>query len=394
MRCKRPARSSEDHALPSRREALRTMGLFGAALAAAPESALPLSWFQEGDQVIPFTDVPTDFSTRRGELVFRLDLRELRSWLTPTEEFFSVAHYDRPQVDASTWSLSVSGFVENPMSLTLDEIEKLPRVEKTLTFECSGNQASRIHGMVGNATFAGTPLKDLLDRAMPSGDVIEVAFWAADKGKEKIRDNEYEQNFARAMSIEDAMNEGAILAYEMNGEPLSFLHGYPLRLIVPGWYGIANVKWLERIELNDRRLMNRFMGRDYVTIIGREVDGKMQWFERSVTRQRVKSAIARVTKTASGRTKVFGVAWTDGAGLDSVEVRIDAGSWQKAELDDRGNPYAWTFFTLTTDPLAAGDHALVSRAKDRKGRTQPENLDTKKTYWEDNAQFKRTIAVT
>ncbi|MGH9390821.1 MAG: molybdopterin-dependent oxidoreductase, partial [Vicinamibacteria bacterium] len=301
MRCKRPARWSEDYALPSRRDILKTMGLAGAAFAATPESAFPASWFQDGEEAVPFTDVPADFSTRRGEFVFRLDLRELRSWTTPTEEFFTVAHYDRPQIDAASWSLSVDGLVQRPMSLSLDEVKALPRVDKTLTFECSGNQGSRIHGMVGNATFTCTPLSDLLKKAGPSDDVIEVVFWAADKGKEKIRDSEYEQNFGRALSLEDAMESGALLAYEMNGRPLDPAHGHPLRLVVPGWYGIANVKWLERIELNERRLMNRFMGRDYVTVIGREVDGKTQWFERSVTRQRVKSAIARVTRTLAGR---------------------------------------------------------------------------------------------
>jgi DMSO/TMAO reductase YedYZ molybdopterin-dependent catalytic subunit len=366
------------------------MGMAGAALAAAP-SWIPA--FPPDEEVVPFTDVPADFSTRRGEFVFRLDLRELREWITPAEEYFTVAHYDRPQIDVSQWSLQVDGLVDKPLRLSLDEVKKLPRVEKTLCFECSGNQASRIHGMVGNATWAGTPLRPLLEKAKPSEDVIEVAFWAADKGKEKIRDNEYEQNFGRALSIADAMEDDCILAYEMNGAPLSFGHGYPLRLIVPGWYGIAQVKWLERIQLNDRRLMNRFMGRDYVTIIGQEeVGGKTQWFERSVTRQRVKSAIARVTRTRS-KFNVFGVAWSDGTPLESVEVSIDSGPWRKAKLDDRGDSYAWTFFNLEVDALPSGEHTLVSRATDEKGRAQPEKLDLKKTYWEDNAQFKRTIAV-
>jgi DMSO/TMAO reductase YedYZ molybdopterin-dependent catalytic subunit len=365
------------------------MGMASAALAAAPPwlSAAPPE-----EEVVPFTDVPADFSTRRGEFVFRLDLRELREWITPAKDFFTVAHYDRPQIDVSQWSLRVDGLVDKPLRLSLDELKKLPRVEKTVSFECSGNQASRIHGMVGNATWAGTPLRPLLEKAKPYEDVIEVAFWAKDKGKEKIRDNEYDQNFGRALSIEDAMEGECILAYEMNGAPLSFGHGYPLRLIVPGWYGIAQVKWLERIQLNDRRLMNRFMGRDYVTIIGQEEDGKIQWFERSVTRQRVKSVIARVTRTGS-KFQIFGVAWSDGTRLRTIEVSIDSGPWRKAKLDDRGEPYAWTFFNLEVDALSSGEHALVSRATDEKGRSQPEKLDLKKTYWEDNAQFKRTIAV-
>jgi hypothetical protein len=152
------------------------------------------------------------------------------------------------------------------------------------------------------------------------------------------------------------------------------------------------VKWLERIELCDRRLMNRFMGRDYVTIIGRETDGRVEYFERSVTRQRVKSVIARVTRRADG-FRVFGAAWSDGTPLRSVEVRIDGGAWQRAALDDRGQPFAWTFFTLETAALPAGPHDLWSRATDLKGRAQPESLELKKTYWEDNAQFKRTIQV-
>jgi hypothetical protein len=109
--------------------------------------------------------------------------------------------------------------------------------------------------------------------------------------------------------------------------------------------------------------------------------------------QRVRSAIARVTRTPTGRLKIFGLAWTDGTGLASVEVRVDSGSWQRAKLEGRGNQYAWTF-TLEIDPLSAGEHSLVSRATDAKGRTQPESPETKKSYWEDNAQFRRTIAVT
>jgi hypothetical protein len=109
--------------------------------------------------------------------------------------------------------------------------------------------------------------------------------------------------------------------------------------------------------------------------------------------QRVRSAIARVTRTPTGRLKIFGLAWTDGTGLASVEVRVDSGSWQRAKLEGRGNPCTW-IFTLEIDPLSAGEHSIVSRATDARGRTQPERLETKKTYWEDNAQFRRTIAVT
>jgi len=378
----------------SRRKVLKQAALAGVGFAASAGRgfSLPGSWFAAEEEVVPFTDIPADFSTRSGDTVFRLDLRELRSWITPAEDFFSVQHYNRPEIDASGWGLRITGLVDQPMRFRLDDLKSRPRLERTVTFECSGNQGIRHHGMVGNATWAGVSLASLLEAARPSEDAIEVVFWAADKGKEKIRDNEYEQRFARTLSVADAKSSGAILAYQMNGQPLSVRNGFPLRLIVPGWYGIANVKWLERIELSDRRLMNRFMGRDYVTIFGRETESGVEWFERSVTRQRVKSVIARVTR-AGDTFKIFGVAWTDGTPLRSVEVQIDGSSWQAASLEDRKNPYAWTFWTLETRGLAAGEHAVVSRATDVKGRAQPESLPLKKTYWEDNGQFKRTILV-
>lgn len=190
------------------------------------------------------------------------------------------------------------------------------------------------------------------------------------------------------------MKADAILAWEMNGQPLSVAHGAPLRLVVPGYYGICNVKWLTGIELSETRLMNRFMGRDYVTIKGRQVGDHVEWLETSVTRMHVKSVVARVTRTTgTDRFKVFGAAWSDGTPLKSVEVQVDEGPWQPAKLEAQSNPYAWTFWTLDTSGLAAGDHTVVSRGTDATGRVQPASLELKKTYWEDNAQFKRKIKV-
>ena len=373
----------------SRRETLRILSAMAAA-AALPETAIAALAGRQDEEVIPFTDVPEDFSTKRGEFVFRLDLRELRTYLTANEDFFSVAHYNRPEIAADGWSLTLDGLVERPATFTLDEIRALPREERTVTFECSGNQGIRHHGMVGNAVWAGTPLRPLIEAAKPASTVIETVFWAADHGTETIRGNEYPQNFARAMSFADTMESGALLAYEMNGEPLPAKNGFPLRVIVPGWYGIGHVKWLTRIQLADRRLMNRFMGRDYVTVIGEEREGETVWFERSVTRQRIKSVIARVTKTASGGTRVFGAAWNDGTPIREVRVQLDGGEWTAAELDRR-DPYAWVFFEAELGALAPGEHTLVSNAVDDLGREQPADLSLKKTYWEDNARFTRTV---
>ena len=178
----------------------------------------------------------------------------------------------------------------------------------------------------------------------------------------------------------------------MNGSPLPGANGFPARLITPGWYGVANVKWLRRIEVRDTRFMGRFMGRDYVTVMGRQTGDHVEYTETSVGRQHVKSVIARVTRQA-GRIKVYGAGWSDGTPLNTVDVRIDGGAWQPAKLEAQSNPFAWTFFTLETNALPAGQHTLVSRAADRAGRAQPASLELKKTYWEDNAQFTRTIMV-
>ena len=170
------------------------------------------------------------------------------------------------------------------------------------------------------------------------------------------------------------------------------VHGFPVRLIVPGWYGVCQVKWLTEIELSADRLMTRFMAKDYVTLMGREVEGRTEWVETSVTRQRPKSAIARVTRSGS-RFTIFGAAWSDGTPLDRVEVRVGDGAWSTAELDRPSDPHSWTFFTLEIPELPAGEHTLVSRATDTAGRTQPEHLDTKRTRWENNELFHRTIGV-
>ena len=372
----------------SRREILKQAGLVSVGLAVTPVPGWPASWFKQEVTVVPFTDM----ANYRGASRMAQDLRELTSWLTPTEDFFSIGHYGTPEVDASAYRLQVTGLVERPITLTLDELKARPKVEPTTVFECSGNSRGLVHGMVGNATWAGAALIPLLAEVRPTADSREVYFWGADTGTEEIRGQEYEQNFARSMSLEHVNELGPILAYEMNGEPLPVAHGFPVRLIVPGWYGIAQVKWLERIELGVDRLMTRFMAKDYVTLMGREENGRTEWLETSVTHQRVKSVIARVTR-AEDQFTIFGAAWSDGTPLDRVEVRVDDGAWRAATMDRPDDPHTWTFFTFETEGLTPGEHTLVSRATDVDGRTQPVDLSMKLTRWENNELFERTIQV-
>jgi DMSO/TMAO reductase YedYZ molybdopterin-dependent catalytic subunit len=224
----------------------------------------------------------------------------------------------------------------------------------------------------------------------------EVVFWGADAGEQTWREEiKITEQFARSMSLADALNSENILAYEMNQEPLPSLNGYPLRLIAPGWYGIANVKWLTRIEVIDHRYQGNFMARDYVTIREEERGGETVWTFTSVSHDRLKSAPAKVTKL-NDQYSIMGAAW--GAPIASVEVQIDDGPWLPTTITEgEGSEYAWVFWTLAWDSPTAGEHTVTSRATDVNGNVQPAPDDPllvgKKTYWESNGQITRRVRI-
>ena len=193
------------------------------------------------------------------------------------------------------------------MRFTLGDLKARPRQEVTFTLECSGNRSALGHGLVGNATWAGTPLAPLLKAAGVQDKGIEVVFIGSDTGEEEVRSIKMTQNFARSMSLADAIDPNNLLCYAMNGSPLPQSHGFPLRLIAPGWYGIANVRWLKRIEIRDTRFMGRFMARDYVTLREEQRNGSTVWTETSVGRSLLKSIPAKVTRQ-EGRYRVVGAA--------------------------------------------------------------------------------------
>jgi DMSO/TMAO reductase YedYZ molybdopterin-dependent catalytic subunit len=203
------------------------------------------------------------------------------------------------------------------------------------------------------------------------------------------------ERFARSMSLADATNPDTLLAFEMNGEPLPPLHGYPLRLITPGWYGIANVKWLTRIEVRDSRYQGHFMARDYVTIREETQDGESVWTFTSVGRARLKSAPAKVTKTGAGY-QIMGAAW--GKPIAEVEVRIDDEAWQPATLTTgAGEAFAWTFWTVDWSTATPGEHTITTRATSTDGEVQPAPDDPllagKTTFWESNGQITRRVRI-
>ena len=321
---------------------------------------------------------------------------DLDSWVTPNDKFFSIAHFNRPVIEASAWKLEIDGLVKRPMTLTLADLQRRPRQEVTFTVECSGNTGLPFfNGGIGNARWAGTPLAPLLKEAGVLENGIEVVFWGADEGAVTIRDMTFKQNFARSLSLADAMDPKNILCFEMNGVPLPAPNGFPLRLIAPGWYGIANVKWLTRIEVIDRRFENRFMGRDYVTIREEERNGKTVWAETLVGRALLKSAPARVTQIGDN-FRIMGAAW--GAPIEKVEVKVDSGPWMPATID-RGEEaeFAWKLWSLDWPKPSPGEHNVTSRAIDASGKIQPAMDDPwiakKHTYWESNGQVTRKIHI-
>jgi DMSO/TMAO reductase YedYZ molybdopterin-dependent catalytic subunit len=180
----------------------------------------------------------------------------------------------------------------------------------------------------------------------------------------------------------------------MNGEALPHYHGAPVRLLVPGWYGVANVKWLSQIHVQDRRYMGRFMARDYVTLSKRMVGGEERWEERSVTRILLKSSIVRVTRR-DNHHNILGFVLNDGTPLDRVEISIDSGPWQRAELDSQNTRYSWKLFNYRWDNAGAGEHTIISRVIDANGQVQPTaaEMPEKPSRWENNEQFPRTVLI-
>jgi DMSO/TMAO reductase YedYZ molybdopterin-dependent catalytic subunit len=368
----------------------------GLALTDLPASAFPGSWLQGEEPVVPFTDVPENFTTvnPQNKRVSGLDLRQLSSYITPEQNYFVVAHYGVPQIDATTWKLEVKGRVANPRTYTLADLKKRAGAARECTFECGGNRGAAImNRMVGNARWTGTALWPLVAEAKPLNDALELIAWGADEGEEEIRKEKYRQCFARSMTLADLQKSDAILAWEMNGEPLTPDHGFPVRVVVPGWYGVQNVKWVNALEVSPDRFMGRFQARDYVTIMGRPNGGKTEWVETSVTKIRTKSMIARVTRAAGGKLSVFGVVITDGTPVKAVEVQLDEGAWVAAKLEKPANPHAWTWFRAEVPAPSPGAHTVASKATDTLGRTQPANLEMKKTNWENNAIWRRSITV-
>ena len=351
-----------------------------------------------GETVISWVDQPPPPPSEAFLQVVPKQLRweEVDAWLTPNDRFFAVGHYGFPKIDAKDWTLTVAGLVRQPLTLTRDQLMALPRRDVVYTMECAGNRGFPFFiGGIGTARWVGTPLAPVLEQAGIRDGGIEVVFYGADTGEEQVRDIKVQAPFARSMSIAEAMNPNLLLCYEMNGVPLPQVHGFPVRLIAPGWYGVANVKWLSRIEVRGTRYEGRFMGRDYVTLREEQVGGKTLAVETSVGRTLLASAPARVTRQEN-RYRIVGMAW--GGPIARVEVQIDDGPWLPAGIDrSEEAEFAWKPWSLDWNDPSTGEHRITSRAVDTTGRIQPAMNDpliaSKRTYWESNGQVTRRVRI-
>jgi DMSO/TMAO reductase YedYZ molybdopterin-dependent catalytic subunit len=373
-------------------------GLAAAGLAAlgVPEWVLPA--LAQGEVVVPFTDIPANANFTPNPVTRQLDIRTISGPFTPKDQFFTTQHYGHPDVDLATFKLKVTGLVDRPQSLSLDDLKKLGSTELVAGFECSGNRRP-LQGLSSNGRWTGVPLKKVLDRAGVKSDAREFVFFGADHGTEKVefRTQSYdvEQQFGRSLPREKAMSNEPFLAWALNGEPLTKHQGSPLRLLVPGWYGVANVKWLSQVHVQAEDYLGKFQARWYRTLRGETIGGETKWVETAVTHMQLKSYIARVTKAGTG-CKVLGVVLNDGTPIRSVEVKVDDGPWKPAVLDPATNSrYSWKLFTYNWSGVTPGEHTLVSRVTDVTGRVQPtaEDLANKKTFLEDNSQHPRKVMV-
>lgn len=368
--------------------------VLAAGAAAAPSFVLPA--LAQGERLIPFTDVPDSFQVRpvQPDTTHWQDTREISEFVTDNDDFYLVQHYGQPEINNDTWRLRVTGMVENELEFSLSDLMNRQATERQIGFECGGNSQRLFHGLIGNADWRGVSLADILRQAGIQQGAKEVVFFGADLATEEIRGREVEKAFARSLSVTDAMREENMLAFEMNGDPLPHYHGKPVRLLVPGWYGVANVKWLTQIHVQSTRYMGRFMGRDYVTLKKENVGGVDRWVENSVTTMNLKSSIIRVTELG-GSYSIQGFVLNDGTPLRSVEVKIDDGPWLTAEINPNNTQYSWKLFSLDWPNPTTGEHTLVSRVTDINGNVQAtqEELPEKVSYWEDFGQFTRTITI-
>jgi DMSO/TMAO reductase YedYZ molybdopterin-dependent catalytic subunit len=331
-----------------------------------------------------------------------IPLEALRYDLTPPGLHYVLVHYDIPAANASTWQLSVDGCVEQPLSFGMTALRAMGRETVRVTLECAGNGRAGLNPRpisqpwlveaVGTAEWTGVPLASLLRAAGLRKDAIDVVFTGADHGFERG----VEQDYQRGLSLREALDSEALVAWEMNGHPLPPQHGYPLRLVVPGWYGMASVKWLRSIEVID----HEFTG--FQNAVAYRIRTEPHEVGVGITRIEPRALLippgspdfmSRHRIVPAGPVTLSGRAWSGWAAIDRVEVSVDAGvSWSEAILDARSNDLAWRAFEYDWE-ATPGEHVLTVRATDESGRVQPIEAPWNRGGFANNSAQRLTVLV-
>jgi sulfane dehydrogenase subunit SoxC len=323
-----------------------------------------------------FSPVELALSTRNHGL----PLESLRYDVTPLGLHYLLIHFDIPQVDAATWRLEIGGEVRNPLSLSLDQLKEREQVSLVCTLECAGNGRARVsprplsqpwlEEAVGNAEWTGTPLAPLLEEGGIGDGAVEVLFTGLDRGIQGDLEHAYE----RSLTLDEALRPELFLAYEINGQPLPPQHGFPLRLIVPGWYGMTHVKWLDRITVVTEPFEGYQQAHQYREKQSEDDPGI------PITRMLPRSLLVppgipdfpdRRRFLEPGSCRLEGRAWSGRGPITRVEVSVDGGqSWEDAVLDEPTGEFGWRLWTFGWE-AEPGDHELCSRATDEAGNVQP-----------------------
>ncbi|MFP6567113.1 MAG: sulfite oxidase [Dehalococcoidia bacterium] len=309
-----------------------------------------------------------------------MPLEALKYNITPAGMHYLLIHFDIPYLDADTWNLEVGGLVANPVSLSLDDIKSRQSVTMPVTMECAGNgrtlleprSISQPWGLeaIGTAEWTGTPLGPMLEDAGVDPSAVEILFTGQDRG---VQGDEI-QDYQRSLTLEDASRDEVMLVYEMNGQPLQPQHGYPMRLIVPGWYGMTSVKWLTKIEAISEHFDGFQMDRTYrykqdADDPGEPVD--LIRVRALMIPPGIPDFLTRTRLLDAGPVTLEGRAWAGRLGVDRVEVSANNGeSWDDASLEEPVGKYAWRAWSRDWD-ARPGNHILSVRATDSKGNIQP-----------------------
>jgi DMSO/TMAO reductase YedYZ molybdopterin-dependent catalytic subunit len=353
-----------------------------------------------------------DIQLRDGRIVrseeplnLEMPFETVESFITPTKSFYVRTHFPIPKIDRDAWWLHVEGEIENPFAINYEELVKLESLTVPVTLECAGNNRNFLEpkvkgvqwrlGAVGTAEWTGVPLSVLLDRGVVRSNAREVILEGADHGMlDDPKGPPGGLRFSRSVPLEKARRD-VLLAYRMNGNDVPPEHGFPVRAIVPGWYAMASIKWLQRVIVTDQPFAGYYQTLDY-----------SYWKRRGdiaeispLAELQVKAEIVKPSQgdkiPVNSTVRVHGAAWASGGEIVRVEVSTDWGStWKEATLLGESKPNAWRFWEFDWQtPTAPGKQILVARATDSLGRTQPAHRDPNRGTYMINHLLPITVEV-